>query len=594
MSSEYVDYRRKSQEGRRGDEFDGGAEVERKKSSASARRGKNYADLDKDELEAEGRENIEHPLGNYMHNGQVKNKEGDEEAYIGGVSAFGTSRSTRGYDEYDEKGGDLGRTRSGSRRQDDGYQQAPRRDRPITPHTANSGSRFEYEPREKSGYQEPADLGYDPDDRDFVHPHEIPNYPTQNFYRRCVLTGFQIGSAIGTTLGFNLIAVMAFVWYAARALNPFHKGPPKPKFDKEWERRITGERFSNRAEYYAEFFGYECENLDIETEDGFILRVHHLISPKHKRLGHPVILQHGILSNSVTFMVNEERSLAFWLLEQGYDVYVSNIRTNFKMPHRHFPRSDPRYWAWSIEQVGVYDLPALVDYVVERTGRKPAYVGHSQGTGTMFLCLSRGMRPDIGNKLSCFVALGPAVYGGPVLRSFPFSIMRKFKSRRLWSLAFGVREFIPIIGLLQALLPGWLFGHAAAPIFCFLFGFHTVQWMPRQIPKFFRTVAVPNSSELLYYYMSKLSYNNCVFDTQTREPWFPRSFPPLAIFYGTRDMLVLGKPLVERIRQHEPNVDLRKVVALQDYEHLDMIWGVNCVQDCFYGIKEMIEETKHR
>lgn len=69
--------------------------------------------------------------------------------------------------------------------------------------------------------------------------------------------------------------------------------------------------------YYAEYFGYECENLEVETEDGFVLRVHHLISKKHKELGHPVILQHGILSNSVTFMVNEERSLAFWLLEQG-------------------------------------------------------------------------------------------------------------------------------------------------------------------------------------------------------------------------------------------------------------------------------------
>lgn len=117
----------------------------------------------------------------------------------------------------------------------------------------------------------------------------------------------------------------------------------------------------------------------------------------------------------------------------------------------------------------------------------------------MFLALSRGMRPDLGNKLSCFIALGPSVFAGPVLRKFPFSLMRKFKSRKVWSLIFGgelrvsrragasqrnefdsfahaavfaVREFIPIISILQATLPSWLFGHVAFPIFSFLFNFH--------------------------------------------------------------------------------------------------------------------------
>lgn len=52
------------------------------------------------------------------------------------------------------------------------------------------------------------------------------------------------------------------------------------------------------------------------------------------------------------------------------------------MPHRTYPRSDPRYWSWSIKEVGIYDLPAIVDYVYNKTGLKPAYIGHSQGTGT--------------------------------------------------------------------------------------------------------------------------------------------------------------------------------------------------------------------
>jgi len=65
--------------------------------------------------------------------------------------------------------------------------------------------------------------------------------------------------------------------------------------------------------------------------------------------------------------------------------------------------------------------------------------------------------------------------------------------------------------------------------------------------------------------MGVLSVKNCAFDTTTTEPWFPPSMPPIAIFYGTLDTLVLGKPLVERIRAHEPHVRLVKVVALENY-----------------------------
>lgn len=68
--------------------------------------------------------------------------------------------------------------------------------------------------------------------------------------------------------------------------------------------------------------------------------------------------------------------------------------------------------------------------------------------------------------------------------------------------------------------------------------------------------------------MANLSYTNCVFDTSAREPWFPAAFPPLAIYYGTTDTLVLGKPLVERLRGSEPNVRLLKAVPLLNYEHI--------------------------
>lgn len=94
---------------------------------------------------------------------------------------------------------------------------------------------------------QPSQLDYNPSDRFFIHPQSSPSFGTQNFYRRCMVTGFQIGSFIGTTLGFNLIAVIAIGWFLFQKMNPFHKVPKRAKVEKEWAERITGERFSSRA-----------------------------------------------------------------------------------------------------------------------------------------------------------------------------------------------------------------------------------------------------------------------------------------------------------------------------------------------------------
>lgn len=238
--------------------------------------------------------------------------------------------------------------------------------------------------------QEPQSLGYDPSDRHFLHDHQIPIYPTQGFLRRCILNGFQIGSFLLTLASFNILVVVAIATHLGKKMNPLHKEPPRVQVEKEWEQRISGERFSSRAECVVlrlvsdvaneashsqvlrqllrlRVRGYRCRDRgrfrsspappDFEEAQSSCVSftfyfAHLLLLTFLIAVGHPVILQHGILSNSVTFMVNEERSLAFWLLEQGYDVYCSNIvrsfpssraieanlssqRTNFQMPHRH-------------------------------------------------------------------------------------------------------------------------------------------------------------------------------------------------------------------------------------------------------------------
>ena len=418
--------------------------------------------------------------------------------------------------------------------------------------------------------------------------HVVADYGEYGLFNKIRLNFRQLVSFGLSTAALSTVLFAAYFVY----LNPFKKSPPKAKTDREYERRITGERGSGRPAYYAEFWGYNCDEHDIVTEGGWILKAHRISDPRRSGpTGHPVVLQHGILCNSAHFVLNEERSMAFWLVDQGFDVWVTNIRSNFRAKHIEYTRFDPRYWAWGLKELA-FDLKDVVDYITAATGRPQlAYVGHSQGSGSMYLALSPGICPEIGNKLSCFIALGPSVYAGSVLRKFPFSLLRQFRSRKWWGLVFGVREFMPAIGIAQEFLPTFWFGHIAFVIFAFLFGFHDHNWLSRHKPKIFRSVPVPTSSELLYWYMSGFSHRGCIFDPRITEPWFPRTFPPHSIYYGDIDHLVLGKPLVQRIQRYERNVDMVHTVELQNYEHLDMIFGVDAYRTVFPGIKDTILQS---
>lgn len=56
-----------------------------------------------------------------------------------------------------------------------------------------------------------------------------------------------------------------------------------------------------------------------------------------------------------------------------------------------------------------YDLPAAFKYIHNQTGRKIHYIGHSQGTLTMFIALSMHYT-GVEENLASFNAFGPVAY----------------------------------------------------------------------------------------------------------------------------------------------------------------------------------------
>lgn len=201
--------------------------------------------------------------------------------------------------------------------------------------------------------------------------------------------------------------------------------------------------------------GFEAEEYDVVTRDGYILTIQRIINPlvkpEARRSLKPVILQHGLMSSSVDWVINsfdvrpsvwpklapdDEESgeenkvgtsnladepstqdsqahpnaLGFYLANEGYDVFLGNSRGNiYGQRHTSMSAWDPKFWAFSFDEQIQYDLPDTIAFVQGLTGHtKLAYVGHSQGTAIMFGLMAE--RPEYADIVEPFVALAPVAY----------------------------------------------------------------------------------------------------------------------------------------------------------------------------------------
>lgn len=73
------------------------------------------------------------------------------------------------------------------------------------------------------------------------------------------------------------------------------------------------------------------------------------------------------------------------------------------------PDKDDKFWKFSWNEIGLYDLPKMIDHILETTGKsKMQYIGHSQGGTTFFVMASE--KPEFNDKISLMQGLGPAAY----------------------------------------------------------------------------------------------------------------------------------------------------------------------------------------
>lgn len=167
--------------------------------------------------------------------------------------------------------------------------------------------------------------------------------------------------------------------------------------------------------------GYLVEEHTVVTDDGYILKVFRCNSRKPfygKKKA--LIMQHGILSSSDDFAINiPEQAPAYVFADAGYDVWLPNSRGNtYSRNHTYLSPDDTDFWDFSWTEIALHDYPATIDYVRAKTQSQQVYfVGHSQGTTSLFVLLSE--RPEYNQKIVAASLLAPVAYlghSGPMLK----------------------------------------------------------------------------------------------------------------------------------------------------------------------------------
>lgn len=366
------------------------------------------------------------------------------------------------------------------------------------------------------------------------------------------------------------------------------------KLDKK-QRKLT-----RKLEYYVQLEGYKLETHKVTTSDGFRLVLHRITVPgesaetQSKR--YPVLLIHGLLQSSAAYCTSGPQSHAFTLLRNGYDVWLGNNRCGFTPDHAHLSSRNLSMWTWRIQEMGTLDLSALVDYVRHECGtEKIALVAHSQGTAETFIALARDSVPELGEHLSCFVAISPAVYAGPLLNRW---FLRWIKHLPLagYQFFFGFHSFLPIMMTMQSLMSNAVYATMGYLMFHFMFGWNDSLWDLRYRARELLYSPVYVSAQLMFWWLGRGGFGarGCIFHHErTDTPWFDSRFPPLLVVVPALDDIVDPHKLVNRLKTVEEKVMQRvEVCELEGFSHLDPLWARDAPHKVGLPMLDFISSTR--
>lgn len=346
-----------------------------------------------------------------------------------------------------------------------------------------------------------------------------------------------------------------------------------------------------------------------------------------KRPKPAVILQHGLLDSSATWVVNfPNESLGFILADAGFDVWMPNSRgTTFSRNHTGFSPSSSIFWDFTFSDMAEYDLPAVVDYVQKTNqGNKVAYVGHSQGF-TIAIAALGSVKDSVAEKLkqrlSIIVGLGPAAFVRNV-ESIPLLLLARLEADELFAFL-GQYEFLSAFSPETADFFGTFCKEtpsACLSILTAICGYNSdnlnasrmgtyVSYAPsgtsvKNMAHWAQLVRQSKQrNEYLFRYFDygnscetvsgkPRNCNQRVYGTMEPPEYNFKNIKdiPVSLFTGGHDKLADMQD-VDALLHSLPKATILEHNFLPSYEHLDFTWGINSAKNVYQDVLRLIQAS---
>uniref|UniRef100_A0A672TRN8 Lipase member M-like n=1 Tax=Strigops habroptila TaxID=2489341 RepID=A0A672TRN8_STRHB len=348
--------------------------------------------------------------------------------------------------------------------------------------------------------------------------------------------------------------------------------------------------------------GYPSEEYEVTTEDCYTITLNRIPYGTQNQ-GNPalkpaVFLQHGLLGDASNWVTNlPNNSLGFLLADAGFDVWMGNSRGNrWSRKHQNYSIDQDEFWAFSFDEMAKFDLPAAIDFIVEKTGQeKLYYIGYSQGTTIAFIAFST--MPELAQKIKLYLALAPVVtikYArSPVtkLLYLPETLLRGL---------LGKREFLPQTECLRRLIvpvcSNPAFARLCRSVFFGLGGCNLRNIDNRINVYIAQTTAgtsvqnVVHWSQVLANSWKSTSIPVLLHIFQATPPLYnvEEMTVPTAVWTGGQDLLADPKDAAILLSQIKRLIYHKRIPG---WAHLDFIWGLDAPLHVYNEIIDLMQKN---